>query len=98
MYRNLLPEYRLYLKRSELTDAATLLRSVRELETLLREQTRPTGRADKQAAPAELPTSWPTPRPPQRTPPLHRPDSSPPPPCAGGVDRRDTFATSAPDP
>jgi hypothetical protein len=26
MYRNLLPEYRLYLKRSELTDAATLLR------------------------------------------------------------------------
>jgi hypothetical protein len=63
MYRNLLPEYRLYLKRSELTDAATLLRSVRELETLLREQTRPTGRADKQAAPAEVPTSRPTPRP-----------------------------------
>jgi hypothetical protein len=63
MYRNLLPEYRLYLKRSELTDAATLLRSVRELETLLREQTRTTGRTDKQAVPAEIPTSRPTPRP-----------------------------------
>jgi hypothetical protein len=69
MYRNLLPEYRLYLKRSELTDATTLLRSVQELETLLGEQTRPTGREDKQAAPAEVPTSRPTarPTPPERT-------------------------------
>jgi hypothetical protein len=62
MYRNLLPEYRLHLKRSGLTDAATLLRSVRELEALLREQTLPTGRADKHAAP-DVPASRPAVRP-----------------------------------
>jgi hypothetical protein len=69
MYRNLLPEYRLYLKRPELTDAATLLRSVRELEAVLREQTRPTGKPDKQTAPTEVPPSRPTtrPTPPERT-------------------------------
>jgi hypothetical protein len=68
MYRNLLPEYRLYLKRPELTDAATLLRSVRELEALLREQTMPTGRADKYTAPADVPASRPAvrPTPPER--------------------------------
>ncbi|KAH0815056.1 hypothetical protein GEV33_007735 [Tenebrio molitor] len=69
MYRNLLPEYRLYLKRPELTDAATLLRSARELEAVLREQTRPTGKPDKQTAPTEVPPSRPTtrPTPPERT-------------------------------
>jgi hypothetical protein len=68
MYRNLLPEYRLYLKRPELTDVATLLRSVRELEALLREQTMPTGRADKYTAPADVPASRPAvrPTPPER--------------------------------
>jgi hypothetical protein len=63
MYPNLLPEYRLYLKRPELTDAATLLRSVRELEAELREQTQPTGKPDKQTAPTEVPPSRPTTRP-----------------------------------
>jgi hypothetical protein len=58
----LLPEYRLHLKRSGLTDAATLLRSVRELEALLREQTLPTGRADKHTAP-DVPASRPAVRP-----------------------------------
>jgi hypothetical protein len=68
MYRNLLPEYRLHLKRPELTDAATLLRSVRELEALLREQTLPTGRADKHTAAADVLASRPAvrPTPPER--------------------------------
>jgi hypothetical protein len=73
MYRNLLPEYRLHLKRSGLTDAATLLRSVRELEALLREQTLPTGRADKHTAPQMCrPAAQPSGQPHQREPPRRR--------------------------
>jgi hypothetical protein len=59
MYRNLLPDYRLHLKRTELTDTVTLLRSARKLEALLQEQTQPPRRRDKHSAPAEVPTSRP---------------------------------------
>jgi hypothetical protein len=106
MYRNLLPEYRLYLKRPELTDAATLLRSVRELEAVLREQTRPTENRTSRPPPQRYrPAGRPLDQPHQnepphrRLPPRHQPqDSHLPPPCVGGVDRRDTSATSAPGP